>query len=67
MSEYYLHNVTTWERPVSVVLYTGKKNRGEMRGEFLIRKHDWSVRPQESQENNISTSREQRSDSLTLG
>ena len=65
MSEYYLHNVTTWERPV--LCFTGKKNRGEMRGEFLIRKHDWSVGPQESQENNISTSREQRSDSLTLG
>ena len=62
MSEYYLHNLTTWERPL--LCFTGKKNRG-WTGEILIRKPDWSVAPR-SQENNISTSSEQRSD-LTLG
>ena len=62
MSEYYLHNLTTWERPL--LCFTGKKNRG-WTGEFLIRKHDCSLGPR-SQENNISTSREQRS-GLTLG
>ena len=58
MSDYYLHNVTSWERPL--LCFTGKMNTRCLL--FLIRKHDWSLGPGRT----MLTCRDQRSDQ-TLG
>ena len=59
MSDYYLHNVTGWDRPL--LCFTGKKNTSRCLL-FLIRKHDWSLGPGRT----MLTCRDQRSDQ-TLG